>query len=166
MESFMFGVTVPSGRVVSAALGVDANSKLNDNDIGKPLKLIASDTYGICGDGDEIEGLHVSMEPHTVNNGFSFGSVQTCYLGDRIEAINKGAGAISVGQYVLAAAQAARNTKNAGSLDTPKPYVKAGVANNTTGPVFQSPATYRWRVVSLLGGNGAVDSEILIERVG
>ena len=165
MDVFDFGVTVPTGRVVSAALGASNSTKLNDADKGKAVKLIASGTYGLVADGDEIEGILIGIEPNTVNNGFSFGSVQTCYLGDRVVAINKGAGALTIGGYVVAAAQAARNTANAGGLE-PAPYVKAGVANNPTGPVFQSPGTFRWRVVSLLTGAGAVDSEVLIERVG
>lgn len=170
-ETFQFQPTVPSGRVASAALGADANSKLNDKDVGKPVKIGSSDTYVLCADGDELEGFLYGVEPNTVNNGFSFGSVLTCNLGDRVVAINKGGSSIAVGAYVLAAAQAARNTANtAGATSAsglePCPYIKAGVANNTTGPVFQSPGTFRWRVVSLLGGSGAVDSEVLIERVG
>lgn len=166
MEGFMFGETVPSGRVISALLGVDASNKLSDKDVGKAVKLIASDTYGLCVADDEIEGVLLGVEPDTHNAGFSFGSVRTGYLGERVTAMNKSGGTLAIGAYVLAAAQEARGTLNGGTLG-PVPYVKAGVAaDDAPAVIFASPATYKWRVVSHLGGTGANNAELLIERVG
>ncbi len=85
-----------------------------------------------------------SLEPFTVNSGFSFGVVQT---NGRVRAYNADAGALAVGAYVINAAQVAVGT--AGLL-----RVKAGAGT-----------AFKWRVISLLGGSGAVASTVLIERV-
>lgn len=167
MTTHVLGPTVPSGRVVAVALGVDASNKLSDKDIGKPVKLIASDTYGLCGNGDEIEGILMGVENHTVNEGFSFGSILTGYLGDRAVAMNKNGSTLAIGTYVVAAAQEARGTVNSGSDgDGALPYVKAGVANDDVPVTFRTPNTFLWRVVSHLGGTGANNTPVLIERVG
>lgn len=158
MTDFVYSVlaSLPDDAVVSAALGVNAAGKLTDFDKYKALKLAGNNNYVLAADGDDIEGVLVSVEPFTVNNGFGFGSVQTK---DRIIARNDGAGAIAVRAQVIAAAQGAVGTANTtistGALTgvTPTP-VKAG-----TGAVFN------WRVISLLGAAGAVGDPILIERV-
>lgn len=158
MAAFQFGV--PAGFVdsstFSAALGVNAAGKLTDSDVGKAVKLIADSTYGLCADGNDIEGVLYSVEPATVNDGFGFGTI---LCDERFVGSNAGAGAIAVGAQVIAADQTAVGTAltaissgvMTGVLPTP---VKAG-----TGTVF------KWRVISLLGGAGAVGTPILLERV-
>lgn len=158
MTDFTFQpvVPLPDDATQSAALGVNAAGKLTDKDIGKAVKLIGDSRYGVVADGDDIEAVLISVEPVTVQNGLGFGTIQTK---ERIVAQNKGAGAIAVGAYVVAAAQPAVGTEIAlltsgtqtGVRPTP---VKAGAGTQ-----------FKWRVVSLLGGAGAVDSTILIERV-
>lgn len=161
---FQFQPTVPTNSVVSAHLGSDKTqpNRLTDNDIGKAVKLGGSDNYLLCDDGDEMEGIVLAVEPGTIDDGFAFGSVQK---NGRIVAMNKGSGTISVGAFVVAAAQAAVGTKNStgGNNFDPCPHVKAGAAG-VPGTSFATPATYKWRVISLLGGTGAKDSAILIEK--
>lgn len=164
MSDLMFQPTVPTNAVITTHLGVDATApnRLTDKDIGKAVKLGASDNYLLCADGNELEGVLLAVEPGTIDDGWAYGSVQK---DGRLIAINKGAGAIAVGAYVVAAAQAAIGTKNAtgGNNFDPCPQVKAGSAG-TPGTDYPVPATYKWRVISLLGGAGAVDSAILIEK--
>lgn len=164
MSDLMFQPTVPTNAVIATHLGADgtAPNRFTDNDIGKAVKLAGSDNYVLAADGNEIEGFVLAIEPGTIDEGFSYGSVQK---DGRVIAINKGAGAIAVGAYVVAAAQAALGTKNdtGGNNFDPCPHVKAG-AVGTPGSSFTTPAVYFWRVISLLGGNGGVGTAILIEK--
>ena len=155
---FSFGIPVnmADDSVTSAALGVNAAGALTDKDIGKAVKLIGDSRYGVCADGDDIEGVLAAVAPHTVNSGYGFGSVQTK---ERIIAVNSGAGAIAVGAFVVAAAQPAVGTEIAlvttGAQTGTRPMpVKAGAG-----------VSFKWRVVALLGGAGAVGAPLLIERV-
>lgn len=139
-------VPIPPGSVVSAALGVDKNAKFAQIDVGKGVKMGAAHNYVLLADGDDIEGVVVAVAPHTVNDGFSFGSVQKA---GRVEAVvqNGGGGALAVGAYVVSAAPVALGT--AGKLT-----VKAGAG-----------VSHKWRVISRMGGNGANGTTVLIERV-
>lgn len=155
---FTFGVLVNMSEdsIISAALGANAAGKLTDKDIGKAVKLAGDSRYEVCADGNDIEGIVAAIEPHTVNAGLGFGSVQTQ---GRVVASNAGAAPIAVGAYVVAAAQPAVGTEIAllttGTQTGTRPVpVKAGA-----GTVF------KWRVIALLGGAGAVGTPILIERV-
>lgn len=96
--------------LISAKLGTNtvANSgHLNDNDIGKPVKLNADSTYALCADGDQIDGWLVGVNPETVD-GYAFGTVQT---GGRVMAQLDGAS--TFGAVVEAAANAAARTADA-----------------------------------------------------
>ena len=68
--------------VISAKLGASTSAKLTDNDIGKPLKLLAAGRYGLCSDGDNIGGWLVGVDPQP-QDGYAFGSVQ---IGGRVYA--------------------------------------------------------------------------------
>lgn len=170
MTSFVMQPVVPlaDDSTHNAALGVNAAGKLTDKDIGKALKLLGDSRYGVCSDGDEIEAVLLSVEPFTVNDGLGFGTIQTK---ERFVATNGGAGAIAVGAYVIAAAQPA-----VGTAITP---VSSGTATGVAATPVKERAEpsltgnaqtltlpkFNWRVVSLLGGNGGVGTNILIERV-
>ncbi len=155
MATFKFGVQagLTDDATFGAALGVNPAGKLTDRDLYKAVKLSGDSTYSLCADGDEIEGILVAVEPSTVNAGYGFGTVQKK---ERVLARNMGA-AIAVGAYVVAAAQPAVGTaigaestgQSTGAQPTP---VKSG-----------TPATYKWRVVSLIT-SGATGGIILIER--
>lgn len=128
----------------SAALGVDNTHKLASTDQNKPLKLIASDTYGLCAAGDEIEGTVESIEPYTVNGGLSFGTVNRR---GRRDAIVGTATACPFGTLVVAGPNAALNTVQAVLV------VQLG-----------TPSKHIWRVVSAPSG-GVQNSSVVIERV-
>lgn len=148
MTAFVFGELVQeSPDIVSAALGVDANNKLTANDIGKGVKLAGANNYVLCAEGDEIEGILESVNPDTVNDGFAFGSVRKNGRAKATVA-TAAVGPLAVGALVAAAAQAAIDT--AGGL----------VVDDDT-----APTVHIWRVISLLGGDGSADSEVLIEKV-
>ena len=148
MATFTFDETVPLSTyaVDSAALGVNAAGKFTQADVNKPVKLAANNNYVLVSDGDDLEAVVQAIAPHTINNGFSFGSVQKRF--NHLRVVNKGAGALTVGATVVCAAQAALGTAQAA------PYVKAGA-----GSVF------KFRVKSLLAGAGAVDTEVLVEPI-
>lgn len=163
MSTFSFGVkagTVPD-TFVSAALGVDVNTKLSDADAGKVVKLIGDSRYGLASDGDGIEGFLIGVQPNTVNNGFSFGTVQ---VKEQRIVRNAGAASIAVGAFVVAAAQPARGTAIA--LVSSGKYTGEAAAPVRVATAPELAATvFKWRVTALLGGAGAVGAPMLIERV-
>lgn len=136
----------PHADVISTALGVSAAAPFTENDIGKGVKLGTAQNYVAVADGDEIEGVVVSLETFTVNEGFKFGSVQR---NKRVEAVvgASQAGNIAVGALVVADIPTALNT--------------AGVLRVKTG----TPATHKWRVLRIITGTGNTGSTVLIERV-
>ncbi|EOV8094037.1 TPA: hypothetical protein NGR52_004192 [Vibrio parahaemolyticus] len=120
-------------------LGDDTN-QFAGVDIGKAVKFSGT-TMVLCADGDEIVGVVESVEPYT-NDGHSVGTVKKS---GRAKVKNAGAGALAVGDLVVAAAQPA--------LGTAGTAVKGG-----------APATYKWAVV-WLETDGSVGSDVIIERV-
>lgn len=144
-HTFHFTETVPllPGAVDSAALGVNSSSKFGPKDVNKFVKLAANDNYVLVTDGDDIEAVCVAVDGTTVNDGFSFGSVQCRFK--HLEVTVSGA-TLSVGGTVVAGPQA-----SLGSAQD-YPVVKTG-----SGTVF------KWRVKSLLGGTGAAGTNVLIE---
>lgn len=130
----------------SAALGVSNVLRFTSADINKPVKLIASDTYGLCAAGDEIEATCEAISAFTVNSGFSFGTINK--RGRRTVTVG-GSSACPFNSLVLAGPNAALNT-----AVTLNPVVQLG-----------APTKHLWRVISTLGGVGAVGSNVVIERI-
>lgn len=131
----------------SFALGVNAAGKFVDADIKKPVKLAANNNMVLCAAGDEIDGFVRAIEPFTVNDGFSFGSVQR---EGRVE-VQVGtdqAGAIAVGDLVVAGA-------GTPALGT------AGLARVKKG----TPTRALWNVIRIISGTGVAGDRVLIERV-
>lgn len=131
---------------------------LTDNDIGKGVKLGATDRYVLAVDGDEIEGFLVAVESATVD-GYSFGSVVKA--GNK-EVVFQGTGIVIGGLVVLGTAIVK------GTLLSVPVAVKAGVAaaqSGTTPFAFtaRTPNTHLWRVIS---GTGVAGTRGVIERVG
>lgn len=137
----------PHADVVSAALGVDADNKLTDKDLHKPLKMAAGSNYVLAVAGDEIEGFAVSTEAYTVNDGFAFGSV---LRNMRVQAQIKTTGVVS-GDLVVAAGSAALGTADA--------YPQVAKAAGT------EDGYYKWRVILIVTGTGAVGDIVLIEKI-
>lgn len=148
MTQFNFQPRVGDSDKISAALGVSNAAKFKDADINKCVKLAANHNYVPVAAGDDIEGVVIAIAPNTVNDGFSFGTVQT---GGRLIATVNTATAVVVGDLVNATAQAA--------LGTAQEY-----------PLIQKSAdgleTFKWRVIDLLSaGTGAQNTQVCIERI-
>lgn len=162
---FQFGETIPQGHTVSAALGVNPAGKLTDKDLNKAVKLAGGNNYVVCADGDEIEGIVTSIEPHTVNDGYGFGSVLLHGSGVRVEATVVGT-TLAVGDLVVAAAQAAVGTEQTlGKVTVKKGTAASQLTSGTYDYTERTPNTFIWRVISLLGDDGAATKTVLIEGV-
>ena len=147
MSNFKFTVNVSEQDLkISSALGVDGNNPLTEKDDGKLVTLAASNNYVVATDGDDIEGILVGVESHTVNNGFGFGTIQT---NGRAEAQVAAAevGTVDPGNEVICGIQIAVGTTGA-------PMVKLG-----------SGAVIKWRCIRIITGTGAAGDTVLIERV-
>lgn len=147
MAKSTFKVLVDERDLITAKLGTDtvANSgDLNGNDIGKPLKLTAADTYGLCSDGDQIDGWLYSVEPYTAD-GYAVGTVQVS--GRRRVELD---GNSAIGTIVEAAANQARTVAPTNGL---------GVVSTHT----HVTATRKlWRVISGTGLSG--DTTCIVEK--
>ena len=139
-------VNDPLADVVSAALGVDADNGYVEADIGKGVKLAANNNYVPLAKDDEIEGIVVALSPETVNNGFTFGSVQK---NRRVEAVVGASelGTVAVGELLVA--------------DTPVALGTAGVIQVYPG----APTVHLWRCIRIVTGPGAAGDTILMERI-
>jgi hypothetical protein len=149
MAKFTFQPTVPTDSTFSAKLGTDTVANgggLTDADVGKFVKLVAPDTYGLCAEGDPIEGILVSLEPATID-GYSFGTVAKEDLRIKVQL----QGAVSFGNFVVAGAPLARGVKQGATL----PKVKASATPT-------QPGVRPWRTIS---GGTADGAAALIEFI-
>ena len=148
MTIFQFTELVndPLADVVTAALGASNSAKFSENDIGKGVKLSTANNYIPVVKDDEIEGVVVGLEPSTVNNGFSWGSVQKNRRLTAIVGVSE-AGTAAVGELVVADTQIALNT--------------AGILRVYPG----TPTTHKWRIIRIVSGTGAAGDPVLIERI-
>lgn len=135
-----------SAQYESACLGVDNANKLTDNDIGKCLKIAASNNYVLCATTDEIEGILVATEPVTYNSGFAFGTVQRRGRAEVTVGANE-VGTVDPGDLVVADTQAAIDTAGGGVV------------------MVGTPSTHIWRCLRIVSGTGATGDTVLIERV-
>ena len=159
MAKFLITPTTQNQITVTARLGANAlATRANDNDVGKGVKLVGDSNYGLLSAADAIEGVITSVETG-VYDGYSLGGVQTKgYLNATAYGLQAtpGVGAITVGQYVLAAAPAAIQV--AETLSTTMRVVSA------TNQATAATAAFKARVVSLGPvGTGAVGTAIVIE---
>lgn len=148
MSDFQFTLLVndPPATILSAALGTGANAFTSAADLGKGVKLGTSQNYVQVAAGDEVEGIVTSVEPYTVNDGFTFGGVQTDRRIEAVVGVSQ-VGALAIGALVVADIPIALNT--AGILQ-----VKAG-----------APASFKWRVIRHITGTGVAGDTVLLERV-
>jgi len=147
MSKFTFKAMVAEGDLTTAKLGtgtVAASGDLNGNDIGKPVKLTAADTYGLCSNGDQIDGFLYSVESYTAD-GYAVGTVQLSGR-RRVEL----GGNSAVGTLVQSGTNAARTVAPTNGL---------GVVVEHT----HVTATRKlWRVISGTGLSG--DTTCIIEK--
>lgn len=159
MTTFAFGenVTEAMKDTVSAALGAAAASGIGTNDLDKAYKMGTAQNYVPCADGDPIEGFVNVVEGFTVNNGFSFGSVQR--RGRKTVQNGAGQATLAVGDQVVAFTQLAIGTAGLAQ-------VKKATASAAADDGFLTQAgLYAWRVVRILTGTGVAGDKVLIERV-
>lgn len=144
--------------VISAKLGTNtvANSgHLTDADIGKPVKLLAAGRYGLCADGDNIDGFLVGVNPETVD-GYAFGSVQ---IGGRVYAQLDGAS--TFGYVVEAGTMAAARTAETSGYGKVSSHAVIAASSPTAAQYKTYIEAKKWRIIS-----GAVTdtSVVLLEK--
>ena len=160
MAKFLITPTTQNQITVTARLGGNAaGTRANDNDVGKGVKLVGDSNYGLLAAADAIEGVITSVETG-IYDGYSLGGVQSKGYIDATaygsQAAPGTAVALTVGQYVLAAAPAAIQVKE--TLSTTLRVVSA------TNQATAATAAFKARVVSLGPvGTGAVGTAIVIE---
>lgn len=141
MTTFAFDVTIKDERdIESSALGTGTGDPYATADIGRLVKMGSAQNHVKCADGDAIEGVITSVDPFTVNDGFSFGGVRRS--GRILAAAPNGIANLAT---VVAGAQPA-----AGSAVMAR--VKAGAG--------------KWRVVRVAGNDtaGTGFTKVIIER--
>lgn len=149
-QTHKFTETVTAAlKNTSAALGVSSGAKFVEADKDKAVKLAANDNYVLCAVDDPIEGFVNSLEAWTVNNGFSFGTVQT---GDRKRVQVAAGQTLAVGAFVVAAAQVALGT--------------VGLAQVKAAANLAAAGAFPWRVISLESGVGTAGAIVVIELAG
>ena len=161
MAKFLITPTTQNQVTVTARIGGNAaGTRCNDNDVGKGVKLVGDSNYGLLSAGDAIEGVITSAETG-IYDGYTLGGVQSKgYINATAYGLQAtpGTGAITVGQYVLAAAPAA--VQVAETLSSTIRVVSA------TNQATAATAAFKARVVSLGPvGTGAVGTAIVIEML-
>lgn len=145
-------------QVTDAKLGTDtvANSgHLTSADVGKPVKLLAAGRYGLCADGDGIDGWLVAVNDET-QDGYAFGTVQT---GGRIYA--QLSGASTFGYVVEAGAPAAARTAESSGYGQVSSSGVYGAGIDTVAELLPYMLRKQWKIIS-----GAVtdDAIVLLEK--
>ena len=115
-----------------------------DADVGKPVKVSATDLLALCTDGDQIYGFIASVEGATAD-GYKVASIQ---ISGRTKVVLSGNSAI--GTLVEAHDQAAAGTANTGNL---------GIVSTHT---MVDGTKKMWEVISGAGTNGTT---ALVEKL-
>lgn len=146
MTAFAFQETVPAPTMMTAALGTGSAQVWTDKEIGKALKLSASDdsTMVHVTGGDEIFGFLKAVAIGTVNDGYGHGSVQIEGWMEAKVGANQGGSAMAVGDWVVA--------------DTPVAHGTAGMATVKT----SASAKQGWQVMRILSGTGVAGDSVLL----
>lgn len=148
---------LPLADVTTAILGTSTLDTYTDKEVGKLVKLSASDTYSLAAAGDAIEGFIVQVETGT-SAGRTVGGIvddkKQFVTADGLQA-TPGTGTIAAGDYVVVGTVVAKGTAMSG-------YPKVTKA---TDQAAAKAAPFAWRVVSLgTAGTGAVGTVIVIAR--
>lgn len=147
------------GRISEVIVGendiatIKCSSAVTDNDVNKPVKLSASDTVVLAGDGDEIYGFIDSVESVTED-------------GVKVLGVQKGGrkwvvmtGTYSAGDMVEADANTSAGTALAGNWGVCKAH---SLDNTSATTLAASIFAKNWKVIY---GDGTDGSEALIELV-
>ncbi len=161
-DTFKRGVKapLPPGSVISSPLGDTTATPFAQNDVGKAV-VFQNGASAVAGtleavlatDNADIEGFVNSVEPNTVNDGYSFGGVQ---VKGQYEVLVGATGAVAVKDFVVIdGAQTALGTAQTGV--SVKAYTV--LATDLVGMPL-------WQCTQILTGDGTTAGNvILIERV-
>lgn len=165
MTTFAFDVLVPAEQIISSALGTGSgNTFASPSDVGKAVTLGTANNHVLAAANAEIDGFVNSVDPGTVNAGYSFGGVLTKGRILAVVGANQGATPMAVGDYVVADAQLAL-----GTVGSNQQWSAPGTPpSNPTGPTAQvktgSPTKKLWRCIRKVSGTGAAGSVVVLER--
>lgn len=132
-------------KIHSEALGNNTGQYKSNLNEGTLVKMTANSYVQVTA-GDDIEGQVRSVEPSTVQDGFSFGSVKKSHRIEALVGANGDSTAVTVGALVVADVQPTLATGGLG-------HVKVG-----------TPTLHKWQVVAVSGA-GASGDTVILERV-
>ena len=161
MTSFVFTETVPT-KLESAALGPNSSTKFSDKDLNKAVKLGTANNFVLATEGDDIDGFVKAIEPFTVNDGFSFGSVVRAGRVLAMVGTNQ-VSTMAVGDYVVADTQVALGTAGMAKVKTGVAFSQLG--SGTYAVTRQTPLHSMWRCIRIVSGTGAAGDQVLLERI-
>lgn len=153
-RAFLIQPTIHAYPVDTVILNAPANTAPTRAEIGKPVKLVAADTYGLCAAGDPIEAL-ITSDLSSLTGATRGGKLLVGITKKGIFKAKAGE-VLAIGDYVVSDAVPALGTElteNAAGENLP--VVKKGT--NTT--------PFQCRVVGFDGGAGALNSTVVVEFV-
>lgn len=153
-RAFLIQPTIHAYPVDTVILNAPANTAPTRAEIGKPVKLVAADTYGLCAAGDPIEAL-ITSDLSSLTGATRGGKLLVGIVKKGIFKAKAGE-VLAIGDYVVSDAVPALGTElpeNAAGEQLP--VVKKGT--NTT--------PFQCRVVGFDGGAGALNSTVVVEFV-
>src|SRR5574344_610464 len=153
-RAFLIQPTIHAYPVDTVILNAPANTAPTRAEIGKPVKLVAADTYGLCAAGDPIEAL-ITSDLSSLTGATRGGKLLVGITKQGIFKAKAGE-VLAIGDYVVSDAVPALGTElpeNAAGENLP--VVKKG----TNATQFQC------RVVGFDGGAGALNSTVVVEFV-
>lgn len=153
-RAFLIQPTIHAYPVDTVILNAPANTAPTRAEVGKPVKLVAADTYGLCAAGDPIEAL-ITSDLSSLTGATRGGKLLVGITKQGIFKAKAGE-VLAIGDYVVSDAVPALGTElpeNAAGENLP--VVKKGT--NTT--------PFQCRVVGFDGGAGALNSTVVVEFV-
>ena len=153
-RAFLIQPTIHAYPVDTVILNAPANTAPTRAEIGKPVKLVAADTYGLCAAGDPIEAL-ITSDLSSLTGATRGGKLLVGIVKKGIFKAKAGE-VLAIGDYVVSDAVPALGTElTENAAGESLPVVKKGT--NTT--------PFQCRVVGFDGGTGAKDSTVVVEFV-
>lgn len=153
-RAFLIQPTIHAYPVDTVILNAPANTAPTRAEIGKPVKLVAADTYGLCAAGDPIEAL-ITSDLSSLTGATRGGKLLVGIVKKGIFKAKAGE-VLAIGDYVVSDAVPALGTElTENAAGEQLPVVKKGA--NTT--------PFQCRVVGFDGGAGALNSTVVVEFV-
>lgn len=153
-RAFLIQPTIHAYPVDTVILNAPANTAPTRAEIGKPVKLVAADTYGLCAAGDPIEAL-ITSDLSSLTGATRGGKLLVGIVKKGIFKAKAGE-VLAIGDYVVSDAVPALGTElTENAAGEQLPVVKKGT--NTT--------PFQCRVVGFDGGAGTLNSTVVVEFV-